>query len=141
MSRGGSGRRRRSREAASPIDVTSILGRKVTMGQGANQTRMHPYEAFLRAQVAKAIRGNMRAAKKFILLCQDAGLFKVPEESECQGLVLRVPKDWDWDEWLEMYDRLGPPPWPGERDGLAKEEPWTPTRTTMTRSRGSQRTE
>jgi hypothetical protein len=30
----------------------------------------------------------------------------------------QVPGDWDWHEWMEMFECFGPPPWPGGRSGL-----------------------
>jgi hypothetical protein len=76
----------------------------------------------LRALVAKALSGDMRRARRFLKLCQEAGSFEVPEEVDDHQYVLRIPKDWDHDEWLAMYDQLGPPPWPGDRDGLVRHQ-------------------
>jgi hypothetical protein len=36
---------------------------------------------------------------------------------------LVVPKDYDYRKWLQMLATYGPPPWPGEHNGLPKSKP------------------
>jgi hypothetical protein len=55
----------------------------------------------------------------FIRLCEKYRIMQ-PEPSSQIGGVLCVPKDWDFEEWNEMFLKYGPPPWSGSRDGLCK---------------------
>lgn len=103
------------------IDVGKILHSKITVEHSGIQTKMHPWEASVRALAAKALGGNMRAARRFLERCLEAGLFEIPETVDDHQYRVTVPKDWDYSEFIAMYDRLGPPPWPGERDGMAKD--------------------
>ena len=42
----------------------------------------------------------------------------LPAPQPSQGGVLVVPRGWTCEDWLDCYQRLGPPPWPGERSGV-----------------------
>lgn len=117
--------RRLKRRAAGPVDFSVILNRKVEVLRNGEPSWMHPIEAGLRQLVAKAIRGDMKAAKRFLMLSREAGILRKPEPKDDHEYLVRIPKDWDRDEWWETYLRRGPPPWPGARDGLtvaAREE-------------------
>ena len=86
-----------------PLDVTAILLSRISVARGPTVTRMHPVEAFLRALVGKAIKGDMRAARRLLRECLEAGLLAVPEEADDHQYLLGIPKDWDHDEWMSKY--------------------------------------
>lgn len=66
----------------------------------------------------------MAAAGAFLRELIRYGLIQIPEQKDDHQYVIRIPKDWDWEEWMWMFDQHGPPPWPGEHDGLIPEERW-----------------
>ena len=68
--------------------------------------------------------GNMRSAGRFRRALVSHGLIRIPEVEDDHQYVLHVSKDWDSEEWHAMYKRHGPPPWPGEHDGLIPAERW-----------------
>jgi hypothetical protein len=84
------------------------------------EERTSPFEAGLLSLVARASKGDMSAAQQFLRHCDEAGLFERPEPIDDHDYRLVIPKDWDWDEWLAMYEQFGMPPWKGERDGMPK---------------------
>jgi len=71
-----------------------------------------------RKLVQRAVKDlNLRAAITFIKLCMQYDIIpKAPQIP--QGGVLTIPKTWTLSEWSDTYKRLGPPPWPGLRDGM-----------------------
>lgn len=101
-----------------PIDISQKLTEPIPFSVNGKAERATPFEAGLLSMVAKAAKGHMRSAKKFLDHCQSAGLFERPEETDDHQYVLRIPKDWDDDEWMSNFNQFGPPPWQGERDGL-----------------------
>ncbi|MCW3848074.1 hypothetical protein OF829_12560 [Sphingomonas sp. LB-2] len=115
---GKPGKARSARAGEAPLDIGKILHRRIQVVQGGVTKGMHPAEASIRSVASKAIGGCMRAAKRFLKQCESAGLFEMPEALDDHVYVHRVPKEWDYDEWRAKFDELGPPPWPGERDGL-----------------------
>ena len=114
------------KRAPKAIDVRAILERPVgRISQGGRA--ICAYEAAMRRAADRAANGNMAEAKRFLREMVSYGLLRIPESIDNHQYVLRVPKDWDWEEWNWMYDRYGPPPWPGEHDGLIPIERWKPT--------------
>lgn len=94
----------------------SILTDPVRVKIDGKTKNVDPYELAFQALFEKAMKGDMAAAGDVIRECTAAGLLDGAELSS--DLVLIVPKDWDNDEWHEMYASYGPPPWKGARDGL-----------------------
>lgn len=102
---------RRSRKSVDRVfDIAGVLRRRVTVVQGDSHVMMQPWEASTRALLVKALEGNMRAARGFLERCRDAGLFEIPEESDDHQYRYVIPKEWDHDEWMAMFDQRGPPP-------------------------------
>lgn len=84
------------------------------------------YEGSMRRAAEKGIQGKMGSAKRFFLEMQTCGLLELPEPTDDHRYVLTIPKEWDHAAWKAMLDEYGPPPWPGEHDGLVPEERWKP---------------
>lgn len=102
------------------VDVAEQLNQPIEFLVNGVRHRAHPLEAGLLSVVAKAAAGNMAAARTFLTFCESAGLFEKAKVPDDHQYVLRIPRDWDSEEWSAMYHTHGPPPWPGERDGLVK---------------------
>jgi hypothetical protein len=82
---------------------------------------MHVSEAGIRSLVNQAIKEKkVAAAIEFIELCDENNLLAQPEGGSRR---LVMPKDYDYREWLKMLETYGPPPWPGEHNGLPKQKP------------------
>lgn len=109
------GRPRRPR-----IDIAKSLTEPIQFSMNGREECRSPFEAGLLSLVAKAAKGSMRAAGKFLSYCGSAGLLEKPEETDDHQYRLEIPKDWKSDEWMENYNRFGAPPWKGERDGLTE---------------------
>lgn len=78
-----------------------------------------PLELELTNLFKKAHRGDMGAARRLLKHFVKAGVIAVSreEESEFPSRVL-VPWNWSQEEFSHKYLTEGPPPWPGERDGM-----------------------
>lgn len=112
--------KKRRQVAPRVVDVAKILHSRITVVQGDEQVKMQPWEASTRALLVAALGGNMRAARRFLQRCHEAGLFAIPEVTDDHRYVLVIPKDWDRDEWMAKYHAIGPPPWYAERNGLVE---------------------
>jgi Family of unknown function (DUF5681) len=103
---------------STPTDVAGILAEPLLVTTGGTTRRMSAFEVGARQLVKRALSKNdLKAVLAFIGLCESYGIIAPMPPAE-QGVVLVVPKTWDWNEWLQMFEEHGPPPWPGERSGL-----------------------
>jgi hypothetical protein len=115
-------RGRRKNRKSWPLDISGRFNRPLDYKANGVEQRGSPVEIGLLSQVAKAIgKGHMPSARAFLRSCELCGLIEIPTFDDGHQYVLRIPKGWDDDEWMEMYDRFGPPPWKGERDGLVRD--------------------
>jgi hypothetical protein len=100
-----------------PVDVAQVLNEPITVKQGGISREVSPFEAGIRRLVSRALKDkDWNSAVAFIRLCDKHGIMEPAPSKDCG--VMYFPKDWDVEEWSEMYMRYGPPPWPGDRDGL-----------------------
>ena len=108
---------------AGPTNVAEILGEPLTVRTAGTTQRMLPFEVGVRQIVTRALnkKNGLKAILEFVRLCETYGIIPPVPPAEKGGGVLVVPKTWDWDEWLRMFNEHGPPPWPGERLGLPAE--------------------
>lgn len=116
------GRPRKSK--ARRLDVLQILTAPVSMRVNGGARKVSLAEARIRQMVMKAMNGDVKAAIKCVRLAEKHGLL-VPatRRQTCPGgAVLRIPWEWETDEFIEMYQKYGDPPWPGARDGLIPPE-------------------
>jgi hypothetical protein len=116
---------RRNKAAPEPLRPDQILERPIRSADGSTRG-MCAFELGIRSNAIKAIQGDMKAAKYFLQQCRQQGLLERVNPDDNWGGVLRIPKDWNTEEWKEMCNKHGPPPWPGERDGLIPAERWKP---------------
>ncbi len=115
-------RGRTKKRKSGATDVAAILSEPLPARIGGVVRQMTAFEIGLRQLVRSALKGDLKAALEFIKQCEEydvIGPTCVPES----GGVLVVPKTWDWDEWMAMFDQHGPPPWPGPRSGMPGDPP------------------
>lgn len=110
------------RRRAPAIDLSEVLNRSVRVIVNGESRTMAPFAARVEQCVAKALRGDVLACERFLRWCLREGLVRKPEPYDDHQYFVTVPKDWDYNEFMKMYGRFGPPPWPGERDGLTASE-------------------
>lgn len=103
-----------------PVDnVAAILDAPVKVRRGKRTVKMGGFEASVRNQVKKALAdGNVADLIDLLRLMEKYGAIAAPTVSEVSCGTIVAPPDWDLGEWLDMCNRHGPPPWPGERDGI-----------------------
>ena len=110
------GRPPKTKKAA---DVVGILNEPVQVRAGGAVRRMTGFEVSLRALARKALKdSDVQAAIDFLRICEKYGLIAVAVATHPTHGVLVVPLSWDRAEWWQMFNRHGPPPWPGRRSGL-----------------------
>ena len=99
-------------------NISDILEEPVRIREGDRTRMVQVFEAGVLSMAKEAIaKKKLSATTNFIELCIKYGVLLESGPSVINPIV---PKDWDLDEWLEMFEKHGPPPWPGERDGLVK---------------------
>jgi Family of unknown function (DUF5681) len=103
-------------------DIAAILDEPLTVRKAGATESMSPFEVSVRQLVKRALgKNDLKAILEFVRLCERYKLIAPLPPSEGGGPVLVVPKTWDWNEWLQMFEQHGPPPWPGKRPGLVDE--------------------
>jgi hypothetical protein len=112
----------RKKRRPKSIDVRAILEKPIGALGGGRQ--ICAYEASMRRAAEEAAAGKMRSAKRFVGALISYGLINIPEQEDDHRYVICVPKEWDYGEWLAMFDKYGPPPWRGEHDGLMPADRW-----------------
>lgn len=110
----------RGRAKAGPINLAAFFDEPVTATIEGKATRITTFEAGLMNMVQKAIfKKDMRAAEVFLDSCIEAGLIVDPRDAEGPVGYIVNQCVWTLEEWRDHYQRLGPPPWPGPRNGLS----------------------
>ena len=79
---------------------------------------MHPYEYSLIQMAQAAIKGDLKAIELLMGLFRQHGIIGSEEIGVEWPSILRIPVDYDRDEWNRNLELFGPPPWPLEHDGL-----------------------
>ena len=114
---------RGGRRKAGAVDLVAFFEQPVTVAVNGEAKKVHPFEAALTNIAQRAIeKKDMRAAKRFLGYCADAGLIVDPRRQGDGPASYRVSSAWDYEEWLECYKRYGSPPWPGPRNGLFNDD-------------------
>ena len=114
----------RGRPPKPPLDTLSVvelLDGDVAVRQDGVVRTMSTFEVGVRKMVGKALAGDVRAALRFLKLCDRYDVIKPGPERQTSG-ALHVPPGWDFDEWVAKFETYGPPPWPGKRSGLTEEK-------------------
>lgn len=108
---------------AGAVDVAGILDESIPVTKAGAARKMSGFEVGVRKLVSRAVKDrDVPAALEFLRLCEKYGVIvPTPAPAQHSG-VLVTPKTWDRDEWMKMFERHGPPPWPGARSGLCGSE-------------------
>ncbi len=103
-----------------PVDnVAAILDAPVRVRRGKCTVKMGGFEASVRNQVKKALAdGNVTDLIDLLKLMEKYGVIAKPVVPDVYRGPIVAPPDWELSEWRDMLNRHGPPPWPGERDGM-----------------------
>jgi hypothetical protein len=112
----GGGGNRPGRKKRQPTDVLAILDGPVTVEVGGKKRRKAAFEVELTNLFARAIKGDVSAARAAIRHCEAAGLIEPLPVHQNPG-ILRIPKHWNHDEFMAMFEKHGFPPWPEPDDG------------------------
>ena len=118
----GNPRGRPPRLRPEEVDPARVLDEPVRT-QSSGTTRYVPaFEHVVRDLATRAMQGrDIGSIQEFLRICKKHDILKKPVHPPMQSSVLTIPNSWDPEEWNEMCDKHGPPPWPGERDGLPDE--------------------
>jgi hypothetical protein len=104
------------------MDIAAILDEPLKVRKAGATESMSPFEVGVRQLVKRALgKNDLKATLDSVRLCESYGIIAPIPPPEQSGGVLVVPKTWDRNEWLQMFEQHGPPPWPGERSGLVDE--------------------
>lgn len=116
--------RRRRKPALDPARITRILTEPIAVRSGGRSRKMSPFEASLCTTIKSAlVERDVAAVIRFLRLCQRYGLLDSPPPPPIRSGLFFIPRSWDRDEWKRMFNRYGPPPWPGPRSGLPGDPP------------------
>jgi hypothetical protein len=104
-------------------EIGALLSAPVMVKSQGGARKMSPFEASLRGQVRQAlVERDLKALDYVLKLCRQHGLLEAPPPPPLTGGLLIIPRSWEQSEWMAMFHRFGPPPWPGKRSGLPGEE-------------------
>ena len=103
------------------IDLDHVLNGPVKVKVGDKVQTMSPIEAEYEQLAMRAMNGDVQAGIQFVRLCIKEGLVARAQPDDDWDYRLIIPDDWSNEEWSANFDKYGPPPWPGERDGLTDE--------------------
>lgn len=101
--------------------VAGTLDAPVPVRLGGKPQSISGFEAGIRKLYAQAFKGDHKACLELLRLWEEYGILKPKPQPSPTGGVIEVPKDWNMEDWLSMFNRHGEPPWPGSRSGLTKE--------------------
>jgi hypothetical protein len=118
----GNTKGRPKEKKSEPTNIAAILSEPLTVRKAGTTRKMSPFEVGVRQLVKQALSKNgLKATLAFFKVCETYGIFAPLPLPARGGGILVVPKTWDRDEWMRMFEEHGPPPWPGERSGLPGE--------------------
>lgn len=104
-----------------PPDVAEILSEEIAVKNAGVSRKMSSFETGVRQLVSRALNEkDLNATLEFVRLCEEYGIVAPAPAREVGSGVLVIPKTWDRDEWMQMLDGHGAPPWPGDRTGLVE---------------------
>jgi len=112
--------KRQSAEKKS-TDLAALLDRSVSLSLNGKRTKMHTYEAMLRALAKQALSGQIRPLRQMVKLFKEAGLLKAALPPKTHG-VLEVPKGVPTELAVRLIRLAGPPPWDSDLFDEAKAE-------------------
>jgi hypothetical protein len=118
--RTGEAQSHRKRKANEPTDVHAFFTAPISVKEGEITRKIHPCELAFLQLVQGAIKGDMRKAALVIDKFDRAGLLTGVHDKPYWPSIIYIPVDWDSTEWDANLRKYGPPPWPLERDGVAR---------------------
>ncbi|MEP2987908.1 MAG: DUF5681 domain-containing protein [Parasphingorhabdus sp.] len=106
-------------------DPSAILAEPVTVKTNGKTKKMSALEAGLLKKTHEALKTtSTRKLLNAIEMFDQAGLVKRPNVNKhCP--VLSIPRRWNPEEFMEKFQKEGPPPWDGADDGLPMGESQT----------------
>ena len=110
------------RKKAMAVHIGKFFDEPMTVPIDGRPTKMASLEVALTNLSNRAIKGDMRAARRVIELFIEAGLLTGDNLRPGRGYYQVNTAVWDSEEWLEQFSRSGPPPWDGTRDGLCNQK-------------------
>jgi hypothetical protein len=117
----GNPRGRPKQADAAALDIAGLLNEPIKVKVAGKAKTMSPFEASFRQLTKQAIKDkNLGSIIEFLKCCEQYGVLQPPRTRSFNGVV-HLPRGWDQDEWLEMWKKHGPPPWPGDRSGVPDE--------------------
>ena len=102
------------------IDIYEFLSKPMDVLEKGKKKKRSVYEIGLVNMANDAIRGKTSKAARFISECQKAGLLDQNVVDDSGPGVVRIPHEYDPEEWIKNFDIYGSPPWPLEDDGQPK---------------------
>ena len=105
-------------------DLLGILTAPVPVRINGSTRKVCVAEARFRQLAMRAMKGDEKAAIKCLRLAEKYELITPASKRETYpgGAMLKIPWEWETEEFIEMYLKHGDPPWPGDRDGLTPPE-------------------
>jgi len=97
----------RGRPKKQPVDLLDLLDAPVTVKAGDKERQMSPFEASFLRLAQRAVQGNLTAILKFIKICEEYGVMAPPPAPTGGGVVV-VPKNVDYEAWLDEHTELVP---------------------------------
>ncbi|MCP0674331.1 hypothetical protein KU588_22055, partial [Salmonella enterica subsp. enterica serovar Give] len=108
------------RKKGQGVDVLGVLEQPVEVAVGGKRKKLPPLEVTLLSLIERVVKKkDMAAAAKLLRLWSEAGIILDPNARRTE--VYFLSRAWDPDEWGEMFNKLGPPPWPAPKNGLDNE--------------------
>jgi len=101
-------------------DVAAILDEEVEVRIGARMVAMSGFEFTARGLIRRALQDkNLSATIDFLRMCEKYKALEPPAAIRRSSTIL-IPWGWGLEEFMAMFEKHGPPPWPGPRCGLTK---------------------
>ena len=99
----GNPKGRPRRQKAKELDIAGILDASVEINLGAKSQTVSGFEAGVWKIAEQAIKGDLKAMKKFIKLCEEYRV--IDQVAVQQGGVIFAPKGISPHEWIESLNR------------------------------------
>jgi len=97
-----------------PIDLAGALAKPLTVQQAGKIRKVSVDELAQKAQISKALAGNIGALSAVIKRFQKHGIFEIAEVNELISAVIRVPNKVPFQLGLYMLQKYGKEPWAPE---------------------------
>lgn len=106
-------RRQRTAGGDKTSDIAALLDAPLEVKVSGKKTKMHLHEATLHGLFKRVLKGEIRAIKAFLELCERAGLLEPPPREPTSG-VIHGPKGVPLELTRLLIREVGLPPWDEE---------------------------